>query len=65
MTKINHRLFTIPRRSPAAYDAAPQRELAYLDATTQMQLEGVRYGKHTTLSQFVYTQDKPRRGGSR
>jgi hypothetical protein len=36
MTKTNHRLHQIARRSPAAYDKYPLRELAYFDAVNHM-----------------------------
>jgi hypothetical protein len=74
MTKINHRhanALRPPRRTPAAFDSAPVRELAYLDATTHLRIEEqyerarLRYGRHVTLAQFVYQHEQPRRGGSR
>ena len=68
MTKINHRqAHALPaRRTSSAYESAQALELAYLDASLHIQAEQrtLRYGKSTTLSQFVYTQT-PRNGGSR
>jgi len=70
MTKINHRHNSLfpARRTSAAFDSASKCELAYLDAVSHMQAERLRYGKSTTLTQFIYEQAPKRRdpnGGSR